>query len=48
MPTASPCTAITPFPAYPASHGCVRVTEAAMDWLWAENLMARGSVVWVH
>jgi lipoprotein-anchoring transpeptidase ErfK/SrfK len=35
-------------PAYPASHGCVRVTEAAMDWIWAANLMPIGSVVWVH
>ncbi len=35
-------------PAYPASHGCVRVTEAAMDWVWAENLMPVGSAVWVH
>ena len=35
-------------PNYPASHGCVRVTEAAMDWLWAQNLMPMGSAVWVH
>lgn len=35
-------------PPYPASHGCVRVTEAAMDWLWAESLMPLGSAVWVH
>ena len=35
-------------PPYPASHGCVRVTEAAMDWLWAEKLMPLGSAVWVH
>lgn len=35
-------------PAYPASHGCVRVTEAAMDWIWANNLMPMGSAVWVH
>jgi hypothetical protein len=35
-------------PPFPASHGCVRVTEAAMDWLWAENLMPLGSAVWVH
>ena len=35
-------------PAYPASHGCVRVTEAAMDWIWAGNLMPLGSAVWVH
>jgi len=34
-------------PAYPASHGCVRVTEAAMDWIWANNLMPTGSTVWV-
>lgn len=35
-------------PSYPASHGCVRVTEAAMDWVWAEKLMPLGSAVWVH
>lgn len=35
-------------PPYPASHGCVRVTEVAMDWLWAQNLMPLGSAVWVH
>jgi peptidoglycan hydrolase-like protein with peptidoglycan-binding domain len=35
-------------PAYPASHGCVRVTESAMDWIWANNVMPMGSVVWVH
>ena len=35
-------------PNYPASHGCVRVTEAAMDWIWAQNLMPIGSAVWVH
>lgn len=35
-------------PPYPASHGCVRVTEAAMDWIWAGDLMPMGSTVWVH
>jgi peptidoglycan hydrolase-like protein with peptidoglycan-binding domain len=35
-------------PPYPASHGCVRVTEAAMDWIWSNNLMPLGSTVWVH
>jgi peptidoglycan hydrolase-like protein with peptidoglycan-binding domain len=35
-------------PNYPASHGCVRVTNAAMDWIWAQNLMPMGSAVWVH
>ncbi len=35
-------------PNYPASHGCVRVGVAAMDWIWANNLMPMGSDVWVH
>lgn len=35
-------------PAYPASHGCVRLTEAAMDWIWANGFMPVGSAVWVH
>ena len=35
-------------PAYPASHGCVRVTNAAIDWIWADNLMPLGSPVWVY
>jgi N-acetylmuramoyl-L-alanine amidase len=35
-------------PNRPASHGCVRVTEEAMDWLWAGDLMPIGSAVWVH
>ena len=35
-------------PPYPASHGCVRVTEAAMDWIWANDVMPMGSTVWVH
>jgi len=35
-------------PAYPASHGCVRVSNQAMDWIWSEGLMPLGSPVWVH
>ncbi len=35
-------------PAYPASHGCARVTGAAMDMVWARDLMPRGSEVWVY
>ncbi len=35
-------------PPYPASHGCVRVTEAAMDFIWSTNLMPIGSDVWVY
>lgn len=35
-------------PAYPASHGCVRVSTPAMDFVWSDDLMPRGSTVWVH
>ncbi len=35
-------------PNYPASHGCVRVSTPAMDWIWEEDLMPMGSPVWVH
>lgn len=35
-------------PAYPTSHGCARVTIAAMDMLWARDLMPRGSGVLVY
>lgn len=35
-------------PNFAASHGCVRVSEAAMDWIWADHLMPLGSSVWVH
>jgi lipoprotein-anchoring transpeptidase ErfK/SrfK len=35
-------------PTYPASHGCVRVTNAAMDWLWANNALPIGGRVWVY
>ncbi len=35
-------------PNHPASHGCVRVSTVAMDFIWAANLMPLGSAVWVH
>src|SRR5256885_1121470 len=35
-------------PPYPASHGCVRVTDAAMDWLWATGRTPVGRPVWVY
>ncbi len=35
-------------PNYPASHGCVRVTNQAMDMLWATNAMPIGSTVLVR
>jgi peptidoglycan hydrolase-like protein with peptidoglycan-binding domain len=34
-------------PAHPASHGCARVSNAAMDMVWARDLMPRGSEVLV-
>ncbi len=37
----------TSVPAFPASHGCARVSMAAMDMVWAQELMPRGSAVWV-
>ncbi|TVR26462.1 MAG: murein L,D-transpeptidase [Ilumatobacter sp.] len=35
-------------PNYPASHGCVRVSVPAMDWIWENELMPMRSPVWVH
>lgn len=35
-------------PSHPASHGCVRVTNAAMDWLWANDAMPIGATVSVY
>jgi lipoprotein-anchoring transpeptidase ErfK/SrfK len=35
-------------PPVPASHGCVRVTLAAMDAIWAQGLAPVGSAVWVY
>ncbi len=35
-------------PNYPASHGCVRVTNPAMDMIWSSNALAMGARVVVH
>jgi peptidoglycan hydrolase-like protein with peptidoglycan-binding domain len=35
-------------PNYPASHGCIRVTNAVMDLIWGENLLPLRSTVWIH
>lgn len=35
-------------PAYPASHGCVRVSRPAMDHLWDAGLVPLGTAVWVY
>ncbi|MEJ5946416.1 L,D-transpeptidase family protein [Pseudokineococcus basanitobsidens] len=38
----------TSIPAYPASHGCARVSTAAMDMIWSRKLMPIGSTVVVR
>jgi peptidoglycan hydrolase-like protein with peptidoglycan-binding domain len=35
-------------PEYPASHGCVRLTTTAMDWIWTNDIMPKGTQVVVH
>ncbi|MGH9001063.1 MAG: L,D-transpeptidase family protein [Acidimicrobiia bacterium] len=35
-------------PPYAASHGCVRVSKPAMDFLWSDDLAPVGTHVWVY
>jgi lipoprotein-anchoring transpeptidase ErfK/SrfK len=35
-------------PARAASHGCVRVANAAMDWFWSSGVAGIGTTVVVH
>jgi len=35
-------------PPFPVSHGCVRVSNEAIDWIWANNLAPVGTGVWVY
>jgi lipoprotein-anchoring transpeptidase ErfK/SrfK len=35
-------------PPYPASHGCVRMSNAAIDFLWDQKLAPVGATVWVY
>lgn len=35
-------------PAYPASHGCVRVSTPAMDMIWDSGLVPKGTTVVVY
>jgi peptidoglycan hydrolase-like protein with peptidoglycan-binding domain len=35
-------------PPYPVSHGCARVSNEAIDWIWANNLAPIGTEVWVY
>jgi predicted lipoprotein with Yx(FWY)xxD motif len=34
-------------PPYPVSHGCVRVSDEAINWIWADNVAPIGEEVWV-
>lgn len=39
---------MTSVPAYPASHGCVRVSIDAMNWVWDTGIIPKGMAVWVY
>jgi lipoprotein-anchoring transpeptidase ErfK/SrfK len=39
---------MTSVPNHPVSHGCVRVSVQAMDFIWDQNLMPLRITVWVH
>jgi lipoprotein-anchoring transpeptidase ErfK/SrfK len=30
------------------SHGCSRVSDEAINWIWANNLLPIGTDVWVY
>jgi hypothetical protein len=38
----------TDVPPYPASHGCVRVPNPAIDYMWTNNILPIGAAVWVY
>jgi peptidoglycan hydrolase-like protein with peptidoglycan-binding domain len=35
-------------PSHPVSHGCVRVTDAAINWIWSTHLDPIGRKVWTY
>ena len=35
-------------PPYPASHGCARLTNAAINWIWANHKVPVKTKVWVY
>jgi lipoprotein-anchoring transpeptidase ErfK/SrfK len=35
-------------PPYAASHGCARLSIAAMNWIWNHDKMPKGTRVWVY
>ena len=38
----------TSVPPYPVSHGCARISNEAIDWVWAANIDPVGTTVWVY
>jgi hypothetical protein len=34
-------------PPYPVSHGCVRVSNEAIDWIWSTGMAPLGTTFWV-
>ncbi|MGE9809113.1 MULTISPECIES: L,D-transpeptidase family protein [unclassified Janibacter] len=38
----------TSIPGYPASHGCCRMSNKAINYVWWKNLMPIGRAVWVY
>jgi peptidoglycan hydrolase-like protein with peptidoglycan-binding domain len=35
-------------PAYPASHGCARISNPAINWIWDSGQAPMGTKVWVY
>lgn len=35
-------------PPRPVSHGCVRVTDEAIDWIWSSGIIPLGTPVWLY
>lgn len=35
-------------PPYPVSHGCARISNEAIDWMWSSDLAPIGTEVWVY
>jgi N-acetylmuramoyl-L-alanine amidase len=35
-------------PPYPVLHGCVRVSNEAIDWIWAQGMAPIGTRVWIY
>ncbi len=38
----------TSVPPEPVSHGCARISNEAINWVWANNIMPIGTAVWVY